>query len=63
MTEIAELNLDNGPGIPEAFSAWDSKPPPAPKLHSNGIIAMDITEQFKNAAESKDVSQDFDITC
>lgn len=37
---------------------YDSAPPPAPKLHSKGVMAMDITQQFTAAAERECSSHD-----
>jgi len=51
LTDVANLVLDDGPRNPAAFAAYDSEPPPPPKLKSRGVIAMDITEQFTNAAQ------------
>jgi len=48
--EVADLGLDDGLRNPSAFAVFDSEPPPAPKLKSKGVIAMDITEQFTSAA-------------
>jgi ribosomal protein L11 len=48
--EIANLDIGNGTTNP--FAAYDPEPPPAPKLKSKGVIAMDITEQFVDAAQS-----------
>lgn len=36
-----------------AFAAWNGEPPPVPKLKSNGIVAMEITEQFSHAAQRR----------
>ncbi len=47
--EIANLDINNGARDP--FAMYDTAPPPAPKLKSKGVIAMDITEQFANAAQ------------
>lgn len=47
------MDLNNAPGSPGAYAAFDSVPPPAPELHSEGVIAMDITEQFVDAALSR----------
>ncbi|PQE24216.1 Amino-acid N-acetyltransferase subunit Mak10 protein [Rutstroemia sp. NJR-2017a BVV2] len=33
------------------LAAFDSEPPPAPKLHSKGVIATDITDVFTKAAQ------------
>lgn len=43
------INDDDRPR--DQFAAYDSEPPPAPKLKSKGVIAMDITEQFTHAAQ------------
>ncbi|CZR53954.1 probable MAK10 Glucose-repressible protein [Phialocephala subalpina] len=50
-------NLDINDGARDPFAMWDTAPPPAPKLKSKGVIAMDITEQFGNAARQLDVGQ------
>ncbi|PMD26532.1 amino-acid N-acetyltransferas-like protein subunit Mak10 [Hyaloscypha hepaticicola] len=55
--DVANLVLDDGPRNPNAFAAYDSEPPPPPKLKSRGVIAMDITEQFTNAAQQLDMGQ------
>ncbi|TVY38701.1 N-alpha-acetyltransferase, NatC auxiliary subunit [Lachnellula subtilissima] len=36
---------------PPGFAAYNSEPPPAPKLKSAGIVSLEITEQFINAAK------------
>lgn len=46
---VGGLDIDDVPQNP--FSAYDEEPPPAPKLQSKGIIAMDITQQFISAAK------------
>jgi hypothetical protein len=51
LIDVANLALEDGPRMPAAFAAYDSEPPPPPKLKSRGVIAMDITEQFTNAAQ------------
>jgi hypothetical protein len=55
LPEIAALDVEGGqqPSNPSAaaFAAWNSETPPAPKLKSNGVIATDITEAFKHAAQ------------
>ncbi len=48
---INDLELDSLGQGNSAFAAYDSKPPPPPNLKSNGVIAMDITEQFVHAAQ------------
>lgn len=53
VTDVANLVLDDGPRHPAAFAAYDSEPPPPPKLKSRGVIAMDITEQFTSAAQRR----------
>ena len=53
MIDVANLALDDGPRIPGPFAAYDSEPPPPPKLKSRGVVAMDITEQFTNAAQRR----------
>jgi hypothetical protein len=55
--DVANLVLYDGPRNPNAFAAYDSEPPPPPQLKSRGVIAMDITEQFTNAAQR--TSSDF----
>ena len=49
LQDIANLNIDDGPGDP--FAAYDQEPPPAPKLKSKGVVAMDITDEFTKAAK------------
>jgi hypothetical protein len=49
--DVANLVLDDGRRNPNAFAAYDFEPPPPPKLKSRGVIALDITEQFTNAAQ------------
>lgn len=51
MTEASDLSIDDGPSHSGPFTAFDSEPPPAPKLHSIGVIATDITAQFTHAAQ------------
>jgi hypothetical protein len=55
--DVANLVVDDGSRNPNAFAAYDSEPPLPPKLKSRGVIAMDITEQFINAAQR--MSSDF----
>ena len=50
-TELANLDLEDEPRPLGAFQAFDSEPPRAPELESNHFVAMNITEQFINAAE------------
>ena len=50
--DVADLEIDDGPRNPFAFAGYESDIPPAPTLRSRGVIAMDITEQFTNAAAS-----------
>lgn len=50
--EVADLDINDGPSNPAAFAGFEEAPPPAPKLHSKGVIAMDVTEQFADAAQS-----------
>ena len=60
--ELANLDIGNGTANP--FAAYDPEPPPAPKLKSKGVVAMDITEQFVDAARSMTFTWDFFIiTC
>jgi len=33
--------------------AHDGEPPPAPQIHSKGVIATDITQLFMNATKSE----------
>jgi hypothetical protein len=55
ISEVAacQLNEDEGQSNPSSF---DEQPPPAPKLHSQGVVAMDNTQQFQNAAQSRSSS-------
>jgi hypothetical protein len=47
---VAHLDVNDGSRDP--LSAWNfDQPPPAPKLTSQGVVAMDITEQFVSAAK------------
>ncbi|KAH8657006.1 amino-acid N-acetyltransferase-like protein subunit Mak10 [Tricladium varicosporioides] len=57
--QVANLEIEDGHRdlTTDAFASWNSEPPPAPKLSSKGIIAMDITEQFANAAQQLEVGQ------
>lgn len=48
---IGVANLDINDGSRDPFSAYNPEPPPAPKLTSQGVIAIDITEQFIHAAQ------------
>jgi hypothetical protein len=50
--EVADLDINEDPSNLSAVAGFGEKPPPAPKLHSQGVIAMDITEQFTDAAQS-----------
>lgn len=51
LTHFSDIaNLDINDGARDPFAMWDTAPPPAPKLKNKGVIAMDITEQFGNAA-------------
>lgn len=52
IAEVADLDIDDGPRNPLAFADYESEPPPAPKLKGRGVVAMDITEQFADAATS-----------
>jgi len=66
LKEAANLDISDAPSNPAAFAAWQDEPPPAPKLHSKGVIAMDITEQFVDAAQREfylKQAQTIDITC
>lgn len=58
-------NLDINDGARDPFAMWDTAPPPAPKLKSKGIIAMDITKQFGHAARRTCdlLVSDTEITC
>ncbi len=49
--ETADLTIDDNDRSGDPFAGYDSEPPPAPKLKSKGVIAMDITEQFAHAAQ------------
>jgi len=51
--EVADLAVDNVARSPAPFAGYESIPPPAPKLQSRGIIAMDITQQFTHAAQGQ----------
>jgi hypothetical protein len=51
VADIAGLNINDGPDKTSPFAAYDSEPPPAPKLQSDGVISTDITEEFTNAAQ------------
>ncbi|KAG4435336.1 hypothetical protein IFR05_009190 [Cadophora sp. M221] len=56
--EAANLALNEHENRPvDPFAAYDPEPPPAPKLKSKGVIAMDITEQFTLAAQQLDIGQ------
>lgn len=47
------MNDDQINLAPPGFAAYNSEPPPAPKLKSAGIVSLDITEQFINAAKRR----------
>ena len=49
--EVADLDINDGPSNPAAFAGFEEAPPPAPKLYSKGVITMNITEQFTDAAQ------------
>ncbi|KAH7370528.1 amino-acid N-acetyltransferase-like protein subunit Mak10 [Rhexocercosporidium sp. MPI-PUGE-AT-0058] len=56
--EAANLTLNENENRPvDPFAAYDPEPPPAPKLKSKGVIAMDITDQFTLAAHQLDIGQ------
>ncbi|KAL2066239.1 hypothetical protein VTL71DRAFT_2310 [Oculimacula yallundae] len=55
--EAANLSIDDTGARPNPFAAYDEEPPPAPKLKSKGVIAMDITKQFTQAAQQLDTGQ------
>ncbi|KAG0648103.1 mak10 [Hyphodiscus hymeniophilus] len=55
--EVADLDINEGPSKLSAFAGFEEKPPPAPKLQNQGTIAMDISEQFTDAAQKLDVGQ------
>ena len=56
LSEIANLHVaDTENGLMDrlpGFGAFGEEPPPPPKLDERGVVAMDITEEFKAAAES-----------
>ncbi len=63
---ICDLQLDSVGQGNSAFGAYDPEPPPPPKLKSRGVIAMDITEQFAQAAQRMPFSRlsiTITITC
>ncbi|TVY62254.1 N-alpha-acetyltransferase 35 NatC auxiliary subunit [Lachnellula suecica] len=57
--EIEDLDFDDGQinATSAAFAAYNGEPPPAPKLKSAGVVSMDITEHFLNAAIQLDMGQ------
>ncbi|KAG9231003.1 amino-acid N-acetyltransferas-like protein subunit Mak10 [Amylocarpus encephaloides] len=59
--QSADVNIEGGvdPNNPSAttFATWNSEPPPAPRLKSNGVVATDITEQFINATQQFEVGE------
>ncbi|KAM3084260.1 N-alpha-acetyltransferase, non-catalitic subunit [Clarireedia jacksonii] len=56
--QVSGLDIKEGPSDPAAMlAAFDSEPPPAPKLHSKGVIATDITDVFTKAAQQLDVGE------
>lgn len=65
--EVAGLALNaehtNGPTRPMFFTGYDSEPPPAPKLNNMGIVATDITNEFKKAAQGEWYIHLYKITC
>ena len=63
-TDIENLDIYDGVReAPGAFAAFDPGPPPAPKLKSKGVIAMDITEQFAYAAQRESIPGSPLVTC
>jgi hypothetical protein len=64
LIEVAGLDIDDGSGRPTPFAAYESESPPPPKLESKGIITIDITAQFTNAAQSvSSLDNIYAITC
>lgn len=59
LTEIASLGINDDPPRQAPFAGHEAEPPPAPKLHSRGVVAMEITAQFKQAAERNYANADF----
>lgn len=53
--EISALDVgdaEDGPRRPQPpFGNYNEEPPPAPHIHSKGIVATDITVHFIKAAE------------
>lgn len=60
LSEVAGLDIQDGPPKPGPFAAYEMEPPPPPKLSNRGIVTMDITEQFTNAAQSR---YSLDMSC
>ena len=49
--KVANLSINDDADPRNPFAAYDSEPPPAPKLKSKGVVALDITDQFTHAAQ------------
>jgi N-alpha-acetyltransferase 35, NatC auxiliary subunit len=52
LPEVAGLDIHDGPPKAGPFAAYELEPPPPPNLNNKGIVTMDITEQFTDAARS-----------
>jgi hypothetical protein len=64
LVELAGLDIDDASPKPQPFLAYELEPPSPPKLQSKGIISMDITETFTNAARGASSLKDVRaITC
>lgn len=50
-TTIDIANFDINDGTRDLYDMFDLAPPPAPKLKTPGVIAMDITSKFAQAAQ------------
>jgi hypothetical protein len=52
--EASSLDIDDGHSRPPGpISAYGEDPPPAPQIHSKGVVATDITAQFIQSAERR----------
>jgi hypothetical protein len=52
ITGTSGLDINDDSKKAGSFMSYDDKPPPAPKIHSRGVIATDITQRFVKATES-----------
>ena len=52
MIGTAELGIEDGRKRPQPLMSHVEDPPPPPEIHSSGVIATDITNNFVKAAQS-----------